>query len=108
MDTSGFSVYGEIVKFDSCDDGSIIIEGIASSEVRDHDGEVITAGAMRKALPGYMQAPAVREMHDNIAAGKVISAFVDDKGETHVRAKIVDKGTVQKIKDKVLRGFSIF
>lgn len=101
-------VYGDIAKFESLDDGSIIVEGIASSEVRDHDGEVITADAMRKAIPAYMTAPAVREMHQPIAAGRMLSAFVDENGETHVRAKIVDKGTIQKIKDKVLRGFSIF
>ena len=106
--STNLTLYGDIAKYEPCDDGSVIIEGIASSEAVDADGEVITADAMRKAIPAFMQAPAVREMHDNIAAGKVLSAFVDDDGNTHVRAKIVDQGTVQKIKDKVLRGFSIF
>jgi hypothetical protein len=46
-------------------------------------------------------------MHQPLAAGVPISAFVDDDGKTHFTARIVDAGTIAKIKSKVLKGFSI-
>lgn len=99
--------YGQIQKFESADDGSLMVSGIASTEAVDADGEVVTAEAMRKAIPSYLQSGTVREMHQPIAAGCPISAFVDDDGKTHFTAKIVDKGTIDKIKSGVLKGFSI-
>jgi len=107
MDKTKLHFYGEIQKFEAADDGSLMVSGIASTEAVDADGEVVTAEAMRKALPSYLQCGTVREMHQPIAAGRPISAFVDDDGKTHFTAKIVDKNTVQKIKEGVLKGFSI-
>lgn len=99
--------YGEIQKFDSLADGSLMVSGIASTEAVDAQGEIITAEAMRKALPSYLQHGTVREMHMPVAAGCPIAAHVDDEGRTHFTAKIVDSGTVKKIQEKVLKGFSI-
>ena len=100
-------LYGAIEKFDACDDGSLLVSGIASSESVDADGEIITADAMREALPSYLQKGTVREMHQPLAAGVPISAHVDDEGKTHFTARIVDVGTIAKIKAGVLKGFSI-
>ncbi len=100
-------LYGEIAKFDACDDGSLLVSGIASTECVDADGEIVTAEAMRSALPQYLQKGTVREMHQPLAAGLPISAFVDGDGRTHFTAKIVDPGTIAKIKAGVLKGFSI-
>ena len=99
--------FGAIEKFDSAADGSLMVSGIASTEAVDADGEIVTAEAMRKALPSYLQSGTVREMHQPIAAGCPISAHVDDDGRTHFTAKIVDAGTIAKIKSNVLKGFSI-
>lgn len=99
--------YGEIKKFDLQDDGSLLVSGIASTESVDSQGDIITADAMRKALPDYIQKGTVREMHAPLAAGVPISAHVDDYGKTHFTAKIVDVGTIAKIKAGVLKGFSI-
>lgn len=99
--------FGAIEKFDAADDGSLMVSGIASTEAVDADGEIVTADAMRKALPAYLQCGTVREMHQPIAAGCPISAHVDDDGRTHFTAKIVDASTVAKIKANVLKGFSI-
>jgi hypothetical protein len=101
------SFYGAIEKFDAAADGSLMVSGIASTEAIDADGEIVTADAMRKALPSYLQTGTVREMHQPIAAGCPISAHVDDDGRTHFTAKIVDVGTIAKIKSNVLKGFSI-
>ena len=102
-----FHLYGNIEKFDPADDGSLLVTGIASTEDVDAQGEVVTADAMRKAIPSYLQSGTVREMHQPSAAGKPVSAFVDDDGRTHFTAKVVDKSSIQKIKDGVLKGFSI-
>ena len=104
-DTTHF--YGAIEKFDSVADGSLMVSGIASTESVDNSGEIVTADAMRKAIPAYLQSGSVREMHQPIAAGCPISAHVDDDGKTHFTAKIVDVGTIAKIKSNVLKGFSI-
>jgi hypothetical protein len=100
-------LYGAIEKFDAAADGSLMVSGIASTEAVDADGEIVTADAMRKALPSYLQCGTVREMHQPIAAGNPISAHVDDDGKTHFTAHIVDAGTIAKIKANVLKGFSI-
>ena len=99
--------YGAIEKSESQSDGSLLVTGIASTESVDNSGEIVTAEAMRKALPSYLQSGSVREMHQPIAAGCPISAHVDDDGKTHFTAKIVDVGTISKIKANVLKGFSI-
>lgn len=99
--------FGAFEKFDAADDGSLLVSGIASTEAVDAQGEVITADAMRKALPAYLQKGTVREMHQPLAAGVPVSAHVDDDGKTHFTARIVDAGTIAKIKAGVLKGFSI-
>ena len=100
-------LYGEIEKFDACADGSLLVTGIASTQDVDADGEIVTADAMRKAIPAYLQSGTVREMHQPIAAGKPISAFVDDAGVTHFTAKVVDPVSIKKVQEGVLKGFSI-
>jgi len=107
MTKDNIQFYGAIEKFDAAADGSLMVSGIASTEAVDADGEIVTADAMRKALPSYLQCGTVREMHQPIAAGNPIAAHVDDDGRTHFTAHIVDKGTVAKIQAKVLKGFSI-
>jgi hypothetical protein len=99
-------IYGDIAKFD-IDGESLIISGILSTPDKDNQGEIVTADAMRKALGEFLYTGTSREMHQPIAAGKPISAYVDDEGKTHVTVKVVDKGTIAKIKEGVLKGFSI-
>lgn len=107
MTDNNIHFFGAFEKFDSSNDGSLMVSGIASTESVDASGEIVTADAMRKALPSYLQSGTVREMHQPIAAGNPISAHVDDSGKTHFTAHIVDAGTVAKIKANVLKGFSI-
>ncbi len=107
MDLAQFAVFK---KTETLPDGTIKVYGIASSETKDHDGEIITADAMRKAMPKYMSDFAnVREMHQPIAAGVAIpgECYVSEKGVTHFGAHIVDKNTIDKVKAGVLKGFSI-
>lgn len=104
---ASFNLFGAFTKAEEQDDGSIIVSGLASSEAKDSDGEVILASAMAAAIPDYMKWANVREMHSNIAAGKAVHIEVNDAGETEFQAKIINTETVKKIKEGVLQGFSI-
>ena len=99
-------IYGDIQKYDA-DGESLIVSGILSTPDKDKQGDIVSPDAMRKALGDYLLNGTCREMHQPIAAGKPLSAFVDDEGKTHVTVKVVDKGTISKIKEGVLKGFSI-
>lgn len=101
------SIYGAFSKVEEQADGSLYVEGIASTESRDSQGEVILASAMRKALPDYLRFPALREMHKSLAAGRTLHAEVDDAGVTRIAAKVVDPVAISKVKERVYNGFSI-
>ena len=61
---------GHISKVDEQDDGTLMVEGIASSPTPDSDGEVFTTECMKGAIPEYMdKRAALREMHQPICAG---------------------------------------
>ncbi len=101
------NTYGDITKFDEQADGSLIVEGIASTDSVDRQGEVVTSEAMKAAIPAFMSDPALREMHQPIAAGVPLEMHVQEDGKTFAKVHVVDKGSVAKIKAGVLRGFSI-
>jgi hypothetical protein len=82
------------------------VYGYASTPKRDQQGEIIKLEAVRDALPSYMEAPAVREMHLNSAVGTGIEGVVDTKG-LWFGAKIVDPVAWAKVRTGVYRGFSI-
>jgi phage head maturation protease len=100
-------LYAEIAKMEAQDDGTVKVWGYASSEAVDSDGEIITAQAMKAAIPDYMKFGAVREMHGSNAAGTAIEINVEDDGRTFFGAHIVDPIAVTKVKKGVYKGFSI-
>lgn len=102
-------IYGQISKVTKNDDGTLTVEGIASSDCVDVQGETITADAMKNALPDFFKYGTgnLREMHENIAAGVVESASVEDDGKTYIVTKVVDPIAVKKVETGVYKGFSI-
>src|SRR3954466_4279603 len=100
-------LFGKFCKIEKQDDGTLYVEGIASSEAVDSDGDIIKSAAMSAALPDYMKFGALREMHQAIAAGKTLSATVDSDGVTHIAAKVVDPVAIKKVEEGVYSGFSI-
>jgi hypothetical protein len=99
-------IFGTISKMTKQDDGSLLVEGIASSESRDCQKEIITADAMKAALPEYMKFANVREMHQPKAAGVATECEVID-GQTMLKALIVDPTAIIKVESGTYKGFSI-
>ncbi|WP_271024969.1 HK97 family phage prohead protease [Rhizobium sp. RCAM05973] len=89
-------------------DGTLSIEGIASTESVDSDGEVVKAAAIEAAIPDFMRygSGAMREMHQPLAAGTVDKAEVVD-GKTLISGTVVDPVAITKVKTGVYKGFSI-
>jgi len=102
-------IYGEITKAEERDDGSLFVAGYASSEVVDSAGEVIKSSAIEAALPDFFKygTGPLREMHQNIAAGGVEKAEVQNDGKTYIEAIVVDPVSINKVKKGVLKGFSV-
>jgi hypothetical protein len=100
-------VFGSITKFEKQADGTLYVEGIASSESVDSQGEIVKASAIKAAATDYLKFPAVREMHQLIAAGKALGLDVGEDGKTYIAAKIVDPIAIRKIEEGVYKGFSI-
>ena len=106
-----FRRFFDLAKVERLDDesGAVRVTGILSSETPDEDGEIITADAMRDAIPEYMKFGAVREMHDEIAAGVMLKVSVGDDGKTYCEADIVEESTIRKLlhDPPILKGWSV-
>lgn len=103
-------LYGRINKFDALDDGTLEVSGVASSETVDDQGDIVLASAMKSAIPGYMAlggSGPLREMHQPLAAGKVVNAEVRPDGSTWIVARVVDPVAIEKVRQGVYKGFSI-
>lgn len=107
MGPTNFKMFGSIGKVEDQPDGTIKVYGIASTPSIDGAGERITAKAMKAAIPDYSKFPALREMHQPSAAGKVLEAEVDDQGATNIVAHVVDPVAIVKVKTGVYSGFSV-
>jgi len=102
-----FRQFGTFAKIEDQPDGTIMVYGVASSGAVDQAGEIIMPEAMKAALPDYSKFPALREMHEASAAGRVTEADVDTDGFTNIVAHVVDPVAVTKVKTKTYAGFSI-
>jgi len=103
-------LYAPLRKIEDDDDGETVrVSGVASSETVDAAGEVVAATAIKDALPDFFKGGtgALREMHQMIAAGVVLEAEIDTANRTVIIAKVVDPGTIRKLRAGVFRGFSI-
>jgi hypothetical protein len=98
------TIYAPFQRVETMDDGSLYVEGIASTEAP-VDNLIVSAQAIIDATPEYMRAPAVREQH-MWPAGKALE-LITDNAVTTIAAKIIDSDTIRKIRDGVLRGFSL-
>jgi hypothetical protein len=105
---SNIHFFAPLQKIETNDDGTLRVSGIASTETIDSDGEIISAAAMKAALPDFFKhgTGALREMHMPIAAGVVNEAEVVG-GITRIVATVVDAEAIKKVRHGVFKGFSI-
>ena len=105
-DALGYA-YAPILKYDQNDDGTVTVYGKATDETLDVDQQICDNGWLKSAMPDWFESAGnIREMHGSTAAG--VATDYEEKADGHyIRAKIVDDGSVKKIKAGVLKGFSI-
>lgn len=99
--------YAPISKVEDQPDGTLKVWGWCSSETMDADGDIILASAMAEAMPEFMKYGNIRQMHQNIAAGVAFEWEALPDGKTWIGTHIVDEDSIKKVKNKVLKGFSI-
>lgn len=100
-------LFGTIEKWEEREDGHLVVFGVASSEAVDSDGEIITAAAMKAAIPDYMKFGNIREMHQPSAAGTAMACEVGEDGRTTLEALVVDPVAKEKVRTGTYKGFSI-
>ena len=85
------------------------IEGYASTKDKDRGKDIVEPTAFKNALDLYMTNPVVLLQHDtDKPIGLVTQATIDSKG-LYIKARITEDtdGVFSKLKNKVLRAFSI-
>lgn len=100
--------HNEFVAITKFDEDQRLVYGYISTEQKDCHNEIVSKDAIKKAFEeDYKKWGNIRFMHDNkTAVGNMIEYSHDDFG-TFMCAKISDSEVWQKIKDGVLKGFSI-
>lgn len=103
-------VYGyvPISKQEKQEDGSLIIEGVATDSSIDRDYQIADPDWLDTAMPEWFREGGnIREQHDGKrAAGVALTYQKLDGGKHWLRSHIVDPVTVKKIEAGVLRGYS--
>jgi len=94
------------VKITKVDDEERTVEGYATTDSVDIEGDIIDLDATREAVEEYRRWGNVRYMHQAHAVGVVKEMEVDDRG-LYVKVKVVDDDCWVKVKEGVLKGFSI-
>lgn len=102
-------LFAPLQKVEDADDGMLFVEGFASTETKDRQGEIVTAAAIKAALPDYLQGGVgnLREMHGLKAAGVVEKVAIDADKRTRISARVVDPIAIKKVRTGTYRGFSV-
>jgi hypothetical protein len=109
-ESRSFRIVGDLRKVSAAAEADLIkIECVASTESRDHAGEIVLASAIKAAIPDFMirGKGALRSMHDLIAAGTVDTIEVNEARETVISATVVDPVVIRKVETETLRSLSI-
>lgn len=98
--------FSKTITITKVDEEERMVFGYASTPDMDTDGEIITAEAMKKALPAYMKFPTLREMHQPKVAGVTKQAEATKDG-LYIGAKVVANEAWEFVKEGVYKAFSI-
>ncbi len=100
-------LYAPFTKIEDTPEG-VIVEGYATTERVDVEGQIVDYDATKACLPDYAEWGNIREMHQPIAAGKALLIVPDDEQRAvFLRALIVDSEAQKKVRTEVYKGFSI-
>lgn len=100
-------IYVPITKFEENDDGTLSVHGKATGPDLDSDKQICDPTWLADAMPDWFTTGAnVREMHSKIAAG-VGEELTEDGDGWWLRSLVVDEGSCKKVRNKVLKGYSI-
>jgi len=91
------------------DVASRTVEGVATSETRDLQGEQVSYDASKRAFADW-SAKNIREMHGALAVGKAISVVANDAAKNIVVKSRISRGaesTLIKCQEGVLQAYSI-
>jgi hypothetical protein len=106
------------MRLQKIDEEQRLVYGVATSEVPDRDDEILDYEASKPYFQAWSDSVHkdsggasrgnVREMHQNIACGKLEQiAFDDRKKEISVCAKITDDAAWKKVLSRTYTGFSV-
>ncbi|MDI3315873.1 MAG: hypothetical protein QJR12_16835 [Mycobacterium sp.] len=96
-----------ILKKERQDDGTLIVEGIATDSGIDRDQQIADPAWLAKAMPEWFRSGGnIREQHDGRRAAGVAVEYTPGEDGHRIRARIVDPVTIAKIEHGVLKGFS--
>ena len=107
-----FKITFPITKTEKLEDGRMIVRGIATSDAIDKQGERLLFDGSVKAMGQWLETgPAVREQHDPLkAVGSGLEMTpLPEEGSIAVRVFVsaAEQGTQTKVREGVLRAFSI-
>ena len=95
-------------KFYDNEDGTLTVEGIASTPNIDNSKEVVTKEAMKNAINGYLKYGAIRQQHEQSKPiGTAKDVYQDEKGNTIIKFIAVTDESIKLIKTGVLKALSI-
>lgn len=100
-----YAYFGDIVKTEKTPEG-LMVTGKAAGPDLDLDGQRCDPLWLKTQMPEWFKWANIREQHSTIAAG-VGRELVEDGEDWHVKALIVDPGSIQKVETGVLKGFSV-
>ncbi len=107
-----FRITFPIMKTEELADGRMIVRGIATSDAIDKQGEkLLYAGSVAAFEKWFETGPAVREAHDEkkpVGSGLSFTPLPNDGAiAVEVFVSAAEQGTQTKLREKVLRAFSI-
>jgi hypothetical protein len=117
-DQKSFSAYLPFSKIEEQPDGSVMVWGRATQEIRDAAGEIMDYASSVPLFQRRSQetldrsngqnAFPLRAMHQPIAAGKVVQLdCIDDEKAIDICSHVVDENEVKKVKAGVYTGYSV-
>lgn len=86
--------------------GHLYVYGKMTGPDLDSDLQRMDPEWLKTAVPDWFKRGNIREMHQPHAAGKAVELTEQPDG-WYVGAKIVDRGSIEKVEEGVLTGFSI-